>query len=1005
MNRIGKIRIACFILVFLGSLMFGMLSGHAVDMSEKEEGKGILITTITYGNNYERNATASWTNPQDACIAENQYYDRTYHNGSYNGHSYDAHCASTTANYNPGTAFNMKHWFDVDLGGTYDVANVALGLSCGDKSGESNKVNCYVELFNYAGKNVGTFNDTLNITGTMNKYFLNKPSGSIDKFTNIKKIRVSVANGAYGSIGIPTNIYYINVYRKIKVTDPGGKFTYSTDSTELTYGTTYESFQIDTYYDTTNPPVITYNDGSDAYFTAEHWVSDATYDYIRFKPKKITGEDYYTITVSRAASRTYEAASFTVRVKINPKPLKIDEVRADNKTYDGTTEGSGSFILEGIANDDDVKATGTFTFADKNVGTRIPVSVANIVLSGSAAGNYRLDTTTESTTPAADILALPITITANAQTITYGGSIATGTGKVTVATLATGDSLTAITLKANGTNAGTWSITPSAAIIKDGDADVTGNYNISYVNGLLIINRVPVDKPKAVNHTYNGTVHFGVNPQTAATGYTYSGVIQESGAGTYTVTATLDGNHMWSDSTTGEVSLEWSIARLGITITAKEQKITYGGNIATGLDQVTVATLVSGDSLTAITLTAGGTNAGTQTITPSAAIIQDGSIDVTSNYSITYVNGNLVIAQKEITPKLVAEDRLYNGTTEAKGTIDLPGKVIGDDVSATYVACTFNSPLVGTWTATATGIALIGSAASNYTLKDTSATDAANITKAVLTVDVNSDWVNTAQEALIKEKTARAGTAVNIKLPASYTIENANGSYGNISDESYARSGVYYNALGVIEDTLASELVMENIPCVAVTYHITTGQNAVYGDNTTDTSEQTTITTYVNSADSWQIENKTRKIATNSPATATLNVYLKEGEHLLVDTAIGVYYGRMDVTVTKVKESTVLAEDKIDAFFPVNFNDDFRVSKLNEAKPSEELTKRGDYWEEVVPFTAPSTGVYTFTITVTGKSYLHTIDERYTQNLPAQKPVTELKKFTINGTEMHGIDA
>ncbi|MBQ1947213.1 MAG: hypothetical protein II359_01195, partial [Clostridia bacterium] len=82
-----------------------------------------------------------------------------------------------------------------------------------------------------------------------------------------------------------------------------------------------------------------------------------------------------------------------------------------------------------------------------------------------------------------------------------------------------------------------------------------------------------------------------------------------------------------------------------------------------------------------------------------------------------------------------------------------------------------------------------------------------------------------------------------------------------------------------------------------------------------------------------------------------------------------------------------------------------RVSKLQLATNKSYNAERGDYWSNVQPFTAPSTGVYTFTITVTGKSYLHTIDERYTQNLPAQKPVTELKKFTINGKEMHGIDA
>ena len=210
--------------------------------------------------------------------------------------------------------------------------------------------------------------------------------------------------------------------------------------------------------------------------------------------------------------------------------------------------------------------------------------------------------------------------------------------------------------------------------------------------------------------------------------------------------------------------------------------------------------------------------------------------------------------------------------------------------------------------------------------------------------------------------------------------------------------------------TFASPLVgtrratATGITCVDLDLTVTTGQPFVYGDNTTSYDEETSVVTYAATDNLWQVENKAQKIATNAPATASLNVYLRKGEHLLVDTAIGTYNGRMDVTVKKHGEQSVLAIDKIDTFFPVDFGDDFRVSKLGEATRSQELTSRGDYWNGIEPFTAPETGVYTFTFTVTGKFYLHDVDERYTQNMPGMKPVIELRKFTINGTEMHGID-
>ncbi|MDE5779300.1 MAG: leucine-rich repeat protein [Lachnospiraceae bacterium] len=99
----------------------------------------------------------------------------------------------------------------------------------------------------------------------------------------------------------------------------------------------------------------------------------------------------------------------------------------------------------------------------------------------------------------------PLTITASDQTITYGGSITQGTGDVTAAGLCSGDRLDGITLTASTANVPGGNITPSAAGIKNsGGKDVTGNYEITYKDGRLTINKAGAEITVGTG-TYNKT--------------------------------------------------------------------------------------------------------------------------------------------------------------------------------------------------------------------------------------------------------------------------------------------------------------------------------------------------------------------------------------------------------------------------------------------------------------------------------------------------------------------
>ena len=258
-----------------------------------------------------------------------------------------------------------------------------------------------------------------------------------------------------------------------------------------------------------------------------------------------------------------------------------------------------------------------------------------------------------------------LTITAKAQTINYGSSIATGTGQVTVSGLVSGDSLTAITLKASTTNVTTsGTITPSAATTSKG----IGNYSVTYKTGTLTIKAVAATCPTltaysgtydAASHTITvsggsgGTVKYRTSTSESWTTTKPS----RTAAGTTTVYVMVTGDSNHSDKDCGNKAI--TISQKALTITAKAQTINYGSSIATGTGQVTVSGLVSGDSLTAITLKASTTNVTTSgTITPSAATTSKGI----GNYSVTYKTGVLTI--KAVPSSITCANRTYNGSPQ-----------------------------------------------------------------------------------------------------------------------------------------------------------------------------------------------------------------------------------------------------------------------------------------------------------------------------------------------------
>jgi len=132
----------------------------------------------------------------------------------------------------------------------------------------------------------------------------------------------------------------------------------------------------------------------------------------------------YGVALSGGDASNYVLASTTSSGlgAITPATVSIGTATIGTKVYDGSTHGTVDLInLSGQVSGDDVIASGTGTFSDKNVGPNKTVSVTGLSLSGGDAGNYVLNTT--HTSGSGTIT--PATLTVSGATVgnkTYDGN-------------------------------------------------------------------------------------------------------------------------------------------------------------------------------------------------------------------------------------------------------------------------------------------------------------------------------------------------------------------------------------------------------------------------------------------------------------------------------------------------------------------------------------------------------------------------------------------------------
>ncbi len=443
----------------------------------------------------------------------------------------------------------------------------------------------------------------------------------------------------------------------------------------------------------------------------------------------LTIQDASLVNVTANYTITY-VPSAAIGV-INLKAVSVTAV-TDTKTYDGGVTSSASPIVGTLATGDAVLAAPTQVYDNKNIGTTHVLSASSLTIKD--AGNVDVTanyTITYVPSPATGVITLKaVSVTAVTDTKTYDGGV-TSLASPIVGTLATGDAvLAAPTQVYDDKNIGTTHVlTASGLTIKDaGNVDVTANYTITYVpspaTGVINLKAVSVTAVTDTK-TYDGGVTSSASPivGTLATGdavlaaptqvyddknigtthvLTASGLTIKD-AGNVDVTANYTITYVPSPAT-GVINLK------AVSVTAVTDTKTYDGGVTSSASPI-VGTLATGDAvLAAPTQVYDNKNVGTtHVLSASGLTIKDaGNVDVTANYTITYVPSPAtgVINLKAVSVTAVTDTKTYDGGVTSSASPIVGTLAAGDAVLAAPTQVYDNKNIGTTHVLTASGLAI-----------------------------------------------------------------------------------------------------------------------------------------------------------------------------------------------------------------------------------------------------------------------------------------------------------
>jgi autotransporter-associated beta strand protein len=491
-------------------------------------------------------------------------------------------------------------------------------------------------------------------------------------------------------------------------------------------------------------PALTYAVATDNGTTRGLYSSDTLTGTLATTAVNTTNVGTVSITQGTLANSNYAITFTNGTLTIGKATLTVT---ADNKskTY-GDANPSLTYTITGYKNSETSSVlTGAPTISTaagtgSNVGSYTITSAANNL----AATNYQFSYVNGSLT----INRKPITVSADNKNKIYGAANP-------IFTYAVAEDLA-------GLSAVTGSLATTAATTSAvGTFDITqgtvtnatnGNYDITFTNGTLTINRKPItvtadNKNKiygAANPIFTYAVAEDLTGLSAVTGSlaTTAGTTTSVGAIDITqgtVTNTTNGNY---DITFTNGTL--TINKAALSITASNQSTTYGTALALGTSSFATSGLINSDSVGSVTLQYSGSStvpATTSAATYASGIVPSAAIGTgLSNYTISYVNGNLTVNTKALSITANAQSTTY-GTPYTTGSgstaFTSSGLINSDSISSVTLATNqLVTTAAGASGITVTPSSAVGTGLTNYNI--TYNTGAVTIGTKALTVTANA---------------------------------------------------------------------------------------------------------------------------------------------------------------------------------------------------------------------------------------------------------------------------
>ena len=143
------------------------------------------------------------------------------------------------------------------------------------------------------------------------------------------------------------------------------------------------------------------------------------------------------IVIKEAETENYLEGKSVVALTVNPAPIRVSGILAQDKVFDGTTKAvlvTDQAVFEGKKESDQLSVEAQGSFVDANAGTGKTVLISGMKLAGTQSGNYVLDTAGQQQEAKASIT--------KAQSVYSGRTEFTGTVGQSLSEITSGSGLT-----------------------------------------------------------------------------------------------------------------------------------------------------------------------------------------------------------------------------------------------------------------------------------------------------------------------------------------------------------------------------------------------------------------------------------------------------------------------------------------------------------------------------------------------------------------------------------